>query len=124
MPNKKKVDRAKQFLPFDALKGFREALREKEKVIVSKISLSKEEADILSKKIIQIKKNEIIKVVYYNKNSYIKLEGMVSNVDFISKTVTIVNTEISFLDLLDVKGKTIINPENDLYSNLERYYND
>ncbi len=27
-----RMNRAKQFMPFDALKGFREALREKEKV--------------------------------------------------------------------------------------------
>jgi hypothetical protein len=31
-----KLERAKIFLPFDALKGFQEALREKEKVLVPK----------------------------------------------------------------------------------------
>ena len=35
-----RADRAKQFMPFDALKGFREALKEKEKVTVPKIELS------------------------------------------------------------------------------------
>ena len=37
MANRPKMDpseRAKQFLPFDALKGFREALAEKERTIV------------------------------------------------------------------------------------------
>ncbi|HHX78301.1 MAG TPA: YolD-like family protein [Acholeplasmataceae bacterium] len=115
MQNKKKVDRAKQFLPFDALKGFREALREKEKIIVSKIILSKEEAEILSKKILQIKKNEIITVIYYNDGSYIELEGMVSKVDFHYKSVTIVKTEILFSDLLDVQGKCIVDLENKFF---------
>ena len=31
-----RLDRAKQFMPFDALKGFREAIREKEKIIENK----------------------------------------------------------------------------------------
>lgn len=29
-----RADRAKQFMPFDALKGFREALEEKEHIVV------------------------------------------------------------------------------------------
>lgn len=35
-PKMDPADRAKQFLPFDALKGFREALEEKERTIVPK----------------------------------------------------------------------------------------
>ncbi|MDD2258879.1 MAG: YolD-like family protein [Bacilli bacterium] len=116
MQNKKKVDRAKQFLPFEALKGFREALREKEKVIVPKIILSKEEAEILSNKIKQIKKNEIITVIFYSEGSYIELEGMVSKVDFNNKNVTIVKTEILFSNLLDVRGNSIKDPESDYFS--------
>ena len=36
------ANRAKQFVPFAALKGFEEAIKEKEKVIVSKVELTKE----------------------------------------------------------------------------------
>ena len=32
----KRADRASQFIPFDALKGFREALRQKEKEVEKK----------------------------------------------------------------------------------------
>ena len=32
-PKMDRADRAKQFMPFDALKGFREALAEKERLI-------------------------------------------------------------------------------------------
>ena len=38
-----KADRAKQFIPFDALKGLKEALKEKEKIYVEKKELSEEE---------------------------------------------------------------------------------
>lgn len=37
--------RAKQFLPFDALKGFREALAEKERICESDRNLHLEEAE-------------------------------------------------------------------------------
>jgi len=41
-PKMDPADRAKQFLPFDALKGFREALAEKERTVVPQGELSKE----------------------------------------------------------------------------------
>ena len=34
--------RAKQFMPFDALKGYKEAIKEKQKVIVEKKELSED----------------------------------------------------------------------------------
>lgn len=37
-------DRAKQFMPFSALKGLEEALAEKEKIVVSKIEPSEDSA--------------------------------------------------------------------------------
>ena len=40
MANRVKADRAKIFLPFAGLKGFKEALREKEKITVAKKILS------------------------------------------------------------------------------------
>lgn len=41
-PKMDPADRAKQFLPFDALKGFREALAEKERTVVPLGELSSE----------------------------------------------------------------------------------
>ena len=40
MAIRKKADRAKLFIPFDALKGLKEALREKEKVLCEKKELT------------------------------------------------------------------------------------
>ena len=39
-PRMERSNRAKQFMPFDALKGFREALEEKERILVPKRELS------------------------------------------------------------------------------------
>lgn len=49
-------ERAKQFMPFAALKGFEELLAEKEKMIVPKIELSEERKAELDDKMRSIKK--------------------------------------------------------------------
>lgn len=102
-----KLERAKIFLPFDALKGFQEALREKEKVLVPKRILSNEEKEKISNKLIQIKKGMIIKIIYFENDEYIELEGIVSSIDFVYKTIKIVKKEILFSDILDIKGENI-----------------
>ena len=113
MKNNTKLDRAKIFLPFDALKGLREALREKERILVDKKILSIEEKEKISKKLIQIKKGMIIKVVYFENNEYIELEGMVSNIDFVYKKLIIVKKEIYFTDILKITSIDI--KEEDIY---------
>ena len=40
-PKMDRVDRAKQFMPFDALKGFREALAEKERLVEEQKGVAK-----------------------------------------------------------------------------------
>jgi len=112
MKNNKELDRAKIFLPFDALKGLREALKEKERVLVDRKILSIEEKEKISKKLMQIVKGMIIKVVYFENNEYIELEGIVSKIDFIYKKIIIVKKEIYFTDIfkitsIDIKEEEI-----------------
>ena len=58
-----KVDRARQFLPFDALKGFSEALRKKEEIYTDKIELSEEMQEKLSNDLLKIEKGKSITVI-------------------------------------------------------------
>ncbi len=101
-------NRAKQFVPFAALKGYEEALRAKEKVVVEKIELSEEKKEELDYKLHQIQKNDIITVVYFYKDEYIKLEGMVSRLDTDARILKIVNTKIPFEDIYELSGEGII----------------
>lgn len=95
-------ERAKQFMPFAALKGYTEVLKKKEKIVVPKIDLLEEYQEELSRKLHQVKKNDIVTVVYFSKNQYLKLTGMVSRVDDTARILKIVNTKISFDDLYDI----------------------
>lgn len=101
-------NRAKQFVPFAAVKGYEEALRAKEKIVVEKIELSEEKKAELDFKLHQIKKNDIITVVYFYKDEYIQIEGMVSRLDTDARVLKIVNTKIPFEDIYDLSGETII----------------
>ena len=58
-------DRAKQFMPFAALKGYPEALRKKEKIVVPKIELPEEYQEELDRKLRQIKKNDVVTAVFF-----------------------------------------------------------
>lgn len=102
MANRMKMsqaDRAKQFMPFAALKGYDEALRAKEKVVVPRAELSEEMAEELDRRLHQIQKNDVVTVVYYDKEAYLRVTGMVSRLDMDARLLKIVNTKIPFDDI-------------------------
>lgn len=95
-------DRAKQFMPFAALKGYPDALRKKEKITVSRIDLSEEYLQELDRKLSEVQKNDMITIVYFQKGEYLKLTGMVSRIDRTAGILKVVNHKISFADLYDI----------------------
>lgn len=97
-----KEERAKQFMPFSALKGYQEALRKKEKIVVPKMDLSQEYQEELDRKLRQVSKNDMITIIYYHQEEYLKLTGMVSRIDETARILKIVNTKVSFDDLYDI----------------------
>ena len=101
-------NRAKQFVPFAAVKGFEEALRAKERIVVEKIELSEERKAELDFKLQQIQKRDIVTVVYFDKDEYVKVEGMVSRLDIDARILKIVNTKIAFDDIYELYGEQII----------------
>ena len=100
-------DRAKQFMPFAALKGYSDALRKKEKIVVPKAELSEEYAESLSRKLRQVRKNDSGTVVYCCRDEYLKQTGMVSRIDETARILKIVNTKIAFDDIYDIMGDNI-----------------
>ena len=94
-------------MPFAALKGYPEALRKKEKVVVPKVELSEEYAQMLDQKLKQVSKNDIITVIYFCDGEYLKKTGMVSRIDETARILKIVNTKILFDDIYDISGAKI-----------------
>ena len=100
-------ERAKQFMPFAALKGYPEALRKKEKITVPKVELSEDAAQELDRKLRQVCKNDIITVVYFSEGEYLKQTGMVSRMDVTARVLKVVNTKIRFDDILEIEGEKV-----------------
>lgn len=101
-PKMSRKDRAKQFMPFAALKGYPEALRQREKVVVPKAEITEEYAQILDQKLRQVAKNDIITVIYFYNGEYLKKTGMVSRIDETARVLKLVNTKILFDDIYDI----------------------
>lgn len=99
--------RAKQFMPFAALKGHMEALRQKEKIVVEKSELSEEYQEMLGKKFARIKKGDMVSVVYFCKNEYLKITGIVVRIDETARILRVVNTKIHFDDIYDVSCEVV-----------------
>lgn len=98
-----KVARAKQFLPFDALKGFQEALREKEIEYEEKRELSEEVLIELNNKFNQIENGKYVKLKYYKYGKYSEIKGIVTNIDYIKKKIQINKVEnINICDIIDI----------------------
>lgn len=96
-------ERAKQFMPFAALKGLPEALAAKEKIIVPKSEISEERAKELDWKLRMLSRGSVASVVYYSRGEYLKISGMVARIDKTSRILQIVCTKINFDDIWDIK---------------------
>ncbi len=99
----KKADRARQFMPFAALTGYYEVIKQREKIIEPRKELSEDEAEILSNKLGNIHKGMLLTLTYYKEDCYETLTGLASNIDPIYRTITIVKTKIAIDDVCDIR---------------------
>ena len=100
-----RITRAKQFLPFDALKGLKEALREKEKEIEyeEKRELSEESLEELEEEFNKINIGSIVKIKYYKNRQYIEAKGEITKIDYNKKRIQIDKMEeINISDILSI----------------------
>lgn len=98
------ADRAKQFMPFAAVKGLDQALERKrrEKVQVCKKELSEEMATALNQKLTSLQKGDVITVTFYADGEYIALTGALGKLDAIAQCLFVSGKYIAFDDLLDI----------------------
>lgn len=101
MPNSR---RAKQFSMFDALKGLKEALAAAEKTPEPRRYLSDTSVEELNLIITNLKKGQVITVVYYGiyEEQYLQLTGPVTKVDPYWHSLQVGNAVISFDEIYEV----------------------
>lgn len=99
-----RADRAKQFLPFDALRGLQDELRLRENLYarVEKKELSDEYKEKISAKLNKLELGIIADIVSYNHGHYIRTQGKVANIDIIAKFLIINDEKIRFDNLYKI----------------------
>ncbi len=97
-------DRARQFLPFDALKGLREALRikEYEHERIQKGDLSEDIINKISNTLMNIDKKKIYEVKYYSNGHNLFIKGNIK-LNSVNQFIIVNETKILFDDLLDIR---------------------
>lgn len=98
-----RVTRAKQFLPFDALKGLQQALREKEIEYEEKKELAEDTLTELNNKFHQLENGKYVKLKYYKNGRYRESKGIVTHMDYIKKRIQINKIEnVNICDIIDI----------------------
>ncbi|MBQ9024472.1 MAG: YolD-like family protein [Bacilli bacterium] len=95
--------RAKQFMPFDSLKGFYDMIKYQEINIKNKKVLSDDTYNYLNEQIKTINKGEMVTINYYHNIDYINTTDIVKKIDNINKKIYLKNSIISFSDIIDIK---------------------
>ena len=96
--------RAKQFAPFDALKGLKEAIAAKEKRPEPRRELTDYMIEEINKILIDLRKGQLVTVVYYGslEQEYLQITGTVTKVDPYWKTLQINNVGIDFYEIIEI----------------------
>ena len=98
-----KLQRAKQFMPFSALKGFEQAVREKEKPWEPKVILGEDARQELNFKLQGVQPGDRIRAEYYRDGAYITIYGRVSRIDPLSRRIHMGEKKIPIDDLRDIE---------------------
>lgn len=97
------ADRAVQFSPFAALKGYEERIAERTRPREEKRELSEEEIGRLSAALQRLSRGTPVRVVYYRTDRYVTVEGTVSETDPIRQILKVGKTAIPFEDIRQIK---------------------
>ena len=101
----RREDRAKQFLPFDAMKGLDAAMKRVEERVerVERIELGEEDAAALSSALSRLTRGDKVTATYYREGHYRTASGTVTRIDNVKRTFTLDESEIiPFAELLSL----------------------
>lgn len=101
MPNN--IDRASQFIPFDALKGFKEALKIVERNIERKKELSEDLFEDINTKLKLLKKGDKVNIKYYYQVEYIDTVDRINKIDYKVRKIYLFNSIIDFDDIFSIE---------------------
>ena len=97
------AQRAKQFMPFSALKGFEEAVRAQERQREPKIILGEDARQELNFKLQGILPGDRVRAEYYYESRYVTVHGLVKKIDTLGRRIHLEEIRIPIDDLRDIE---------------------
>lgn len=109
-------NRAKQFIPMDALRGFSVAVltKQREKQLVARINLSEDEIELLNWQLHQIQSGDTVTVTYFQLEkiigdleigTYVTERAQVEEVDMDSGALVLARVYVPFSDLYIIESE-------------------
>ena len=98
-----RAERARQFMPFMALKGYYDLCREKERCPSPRRELSEEEALELSQVAASLSKGDMVRATFYDKDAYVTRQGVLSELVPELQYLRLVRQRIEFADILELE---------------------
>lgn len=97
--------RAKQFMAFDALKGFKEAIAAKERFTEPRRELSDTRIQEINKKLTELTPGQLTSVVFYDEleENYLQITGSVKKIDYRCDILRIGETAIDFQEIYELE---------------------
>ena len=91
-------------MPFDALRGLKEAIAAKEKISPPKKELAEDMIREINSILVDLRKGQNVTVVYYNgyEKEYLQLTGEVEKVDAYWKLLQVGNVAIDFEEISEI----------------------
>lgn len=90
-------------MPFAALRGYYELLRQEARVPEPRHELTEEEAAALSQVMARVRKRQLVRVRYYDRDAYVEMTGCVSQVDLVARELWVVKTKIPLDAISDLE---------------------
>ena len=91
------------FKPFAALKGFDEAIKEKEEIKYEKPILSEDKLEELQEKFMRISQGSLVYIKYYKNKKYLEVEGKVEKIDNVYRKIVLDTITIEINNILEIE---------------------
>lgn len=95
-------ERAKQFMPFAAVKGLDDAIFRVEQQLIPMPHASYEDQQKINDALNMIKIGEIVTITYLNEKSCASVTGKIADIDYALKTLYIDNVKILFENIIQI----------------------
>jgi len=98
-----RASRAQQFMPFAALRGYYDLVRQRERVVEPRHDLTEEEARELDAAVAGLHKGDMVEVVHYDEDAYVTTRGVVTGIDVALRALTVVKRRVCFDDMRSLR---------------------